>query len=119
MKRFCSDNDVIVRFGGDEFIIFSNVKNLIHSNNEYSCGCYEKDMNNLSECINRASLKMFENKEEVINSILSYTNDFNIGVDNVSLENKLKSTWSRKKNIRNVKKEVWWNWCEKNIGFYL
>lgn len=54
-------NNILMRYAGDEFILFSNHNNLISSNILYSVGISE-NKNNIMNAINDADLKMLSVK---------------------------------------------------------
>lgn len=52
---------VLIRYGGDEFLLFSNESSIIESNNIYSVGCSEIK-NNIPLAIHNADIKMLKIK---------------------------------------------------------
>jgi GGDEF domain-containing protein len=60
-KRINTKNDVLMRYAGDEFILFSNQKDVIFTNKLYSVG-YSENNNNLMCAINNADIDMLNNK---------------------------------------------------------
>lgn len=55
--------DYLVRYAGDEFILFSNYENLIRTNKLYSVGM-AKNNGELSASIMEADIKMIESKKK-------------------------------------------------------
>lgn len=56
---------LLVRYAGDEFILFSNFENIIQNNNLYSVGyskVYKEVFNNVLMAINEADINMLKNK---------------------------------------------------------
>ena len=61
IKNKLKKNDLFIRYGGDEFLIFSDEKNLIKDEELYSVG-YCEIKENIEEAINYADHKMLSNK---------------------------------------------------------
>lgn len=63
-----SNNDILVRYAGDEFILFSNTKNVIVSNDIISVGVSEVlSIESILETINEADMDMIKSKNEIKN----------------------------------------------------
>jgi len=60
------DGDYLVRYAGDEFILFSNSENLISTNKLYSVGM-SINIGDLSNSIMEADIKMIESKKRFKN----------------------------------------------------
>ncbi len=57
------DGDYLVRYAGDEFILFSNSENLISTNKLYSVGM-STNRGDLQNSIMKADIKMIESKKK-------------------------------------------------------
>lgn len=57
-------HDILMRYAGDEFILFSNNQNVINTNKLYAVG-YSENKNNLMCAINDADIDMLKNKNTV------------------------------------------------------
>ncbi len=54
--------DILVRYAGDEFILFSDTLDIVETNKIYSVGNCELDLYPIEECINIADGVMMKNK---------------------------------------------------------
>ena len=68
IKLLLKVEDIIVRYAGDEFIVFSNMDNLLETNELYSVGVYalwkhlKPNVLEIKEAINIADKRMIKNK---------------------------------------------------------
>ena len=63
--KFITNDDIFVRYGGDEFILFSDRSILIETNYIYSVGFAEVSKNlNISDAIDKADKEMIKSKAE-------------------------------------------------------
>jgi len=58
------DNDIFVRYAGDEFILFSNTKNALYNNELYAVGIAIND-EDITRCINNADANMIKSKRKI------------------------------------------------------
>jgi diguanylate cyclase (GGDEF)-like protein len=57
-----SDDDILVRYAGDEFVLFTNDKSKIYTNQIYSVGFSEINCGCISDAINHADQNMLISK---------------------------------------------------------
>jgi len=58
------EEDILVRYAGDEFILFSNTFNVVQTNKQYSIGYCDLSLHTIEECINIADSTMIKAKEK-------------------------------------------------------
>ena len=62
IKSIISINDIMIRYGGDEFLVFSNTDDLLKSNELYSVG-KTKTTKRIRRTIKKANTKLYKNKQ--------------------------------------------------------
>jgi GGDEF domain-containing protein len=64
IKQFIKDEDILIRYAGDEFILFSNYDNTVNSCKLYSVGMAKIGKDDIKYYISQADTEMIKAKKE-------------------------------------------------------